>query len=131
MIAMQINFRVPIYIKNEDDKFEVSNHKDYEIKFLMGSKPTNFRVCVNGFLTKQKVSIYEVLHKKIFLKALQEYESKDVINHISKKFITLDKLQNIYNKNIIKNFIKEVEVKSVLTETNRDVLTEYNLINLK
>lgn len=127
---MITKFKVAKYNKTESG-FEHNGYDEYDVTYLKGTKIHEFRIVVNGKLTKQKINLFEFSkgHKNIILSAISEYvndnlETKN--NDVIKKSLTLSYVKDFYSKAIVKNVEKHLGKSH--KEESRDVLTTFNLI---
>lgn len=123
---MIVYFRIPVF-DNELVKIE---DRIFKITFLAGNKWNLFRICVDGKLSNQTISVlsYDISKKEKYLLAIQYvlYTDKKLSEPKSSKFLTIDKIKQIYSKGILKSIQKNLL--ETFTEQSRDILTKYNLV---
>jgi len=125
---MENNFKVAKFEK-QNESFVKVGYDEYKITYLKGTKITQLRVVVNGYLTKQNINLISGNsgYKNKLLLGIKEYldfggESKNIV----KNKVTLTYLNNFYSKKIIHNI--QTYLLSINKEDSRDKLTEIGLI---
>jgi hypothetical protein len=127
---MKNQFKVAKYAQT-DSGFVHSGYDEYVITYGKAQKVHQFRIIVNGRYTEHKINLLDCNsgYKNIMLKAISDYKNnrlKGNPNDIVKKTISLDALNQIYSKTIIRN-VKNYLL-SINKEERRDTLTKYELI---
>lgn len=129
---MEINFRIPVFEVN-DDMLVKTEDRVFKITFLFGSTWKTFRICVDGILSNQEVSIlsYNTSKKDKYLKAIQYvlFSEKQLDRPNPSKMLTISKLNAIYAKGILKSI--KTNLLETHTEQSRDVLVQYQLVFIK
>lgn len=126
---MKIDFRIPVFKVQGEQLIKVED-RIFEITFLFGQSWKNFRICVDGVLSNQVVSVlnYNGSKKKKYLSAIQYvlYSEKILDKPKTSKMLTLEKVKQVYAKGIAKSI--NVNLLETQTEQSRDVLQQYNLV---
>lgn len=123
---MKTIFSIAKYEK-QDDIFIKTGYDDYSITYLKSNKWYLLRVVVNGYLTKETVSILNRNFRDSYLKAIKEYlEFGSSNKNLVVKKVSLAAIEQMFSKHIVYN------VKNYLLppkkENSRDMLTKYNLV---
>lgn len=115
-------FRIPVY----NDLLELLGEEVFEITYLKANKHHQFRIVVNGTITKSVINLldYRQGYKSQILSAISQHKSQELPK--TKKFVKITELKNLYSKSVVKNVINYLL--PINKETSRDELTKYNLI---
>ena len=125
---METIFKIANY-KVINGEYVKTSYIDYKITYLKGTKIHQVRLVVNGYLTKETLSLVQnnqpYRHKMLL--AISEYLNNGLVNKnkVTKK-LTENYLRNIYSKSFINSFISNI--RSEYKEDSRDNITKYGLI---
>lgn len=124
---MENLFKIPLY-ELQDGKFVTTDEVSFRITYLKTKKPQIIRVVVNGNITKETINLYNPSqgYKRIILQAISDYVRIGTFQKTTRKHNIKD------SKNIMPIGIKNIEnyLLPIKSETKRDVLSAYRLINL-
>jgi hypothetical protein len=127
---MKNQFKVAKYEQTESG-FVHAGYDEYVITYSKAQKVHQLRIIVNGQYTEHKINLIDGCsgYKHALLSAISDYKNcrlKNYPNQSVKKTISLDALNQIYSKTIIRN-VKNYLL-SINKEERRDTLTKYKLI---
>ena len=124
---MENTFLVYRFVKT-DNGFIQDGFDEYKITYLIGKKPTNLRIVVNGVISKQIIPMLnpKAGYRERILLAISDYKN-DRVNksNLVTKPLKINYLFNLYNKKIVNNFLSYLNDGST---KNRDEITKYELI---
>jgi hypothetical protein len=127
---MKNQFKVAKYQQTELG-FVHSGYDEYVITYGKAQKVHQLRIIINGQYTEHTINLVDGNsgYKNAILTAISDYKNgrlKSDPNQIVKKTISLDALNQIYSKTIIRN-VKNYLL-SINKEERRDTLTKFELI---
>jgi hypothetical protein len=117
----------------DGETFVKVGYDEYVVQYMKGLRSHQFRITINGILTKQKINLLDGNsgYKSAILKAIKEYRDfiKDDMKTRDKctRFVSITSLESLYSKKIIHNI--RTFLLPISKEDSRDKLTEYGLMD--
>ena len=126
---MKNTIKIAKYSQQDDGRFEKIGYDEYIVTYLKSNKIHELRVVVNGYLTKQKINIfnYQLGYKNTLLLAIKEFiENGANCKNIVTNYMKMSYFESVYSKHIVSNIKKYLL--QINKEDSRDKLTELGFI---